>query len=279
MELSGMLCIYWPKQLSTDLIINAEPADQTACEGSPISFSVDATGAGLTCQWRKGTVNLTNGGNISGATSAILTIDPVDMADAAADYNVVIAGECAPNDTSANASLFVNQIPTTPTVTVTQPSCSESTGTITVTSTLTGLSFSIDGTDYTNTSGIFTALAAGEYEVTAKNTDGCVSTGTGVTLECVTGIFSFNNEDATQAVNIHPNPFSTSIYITINDVSQINSCELKIYNAMGNEVIRTTVTKQLSTIETSSLPFGVYFYKVIDNGKIIQSGKLISQRY
>ncbi|MEX2428450.1 MAG: T9SS type A sorting domain-containing protein, partial [Bacteroidales bacterium] len=258
-------------------VITEEPASQAVCTaGNSASFSVTATGAGLTYQWRKGTVTLTNGGNISGATSAILTIDPAVIADAAANYNVVIAGECAPNDTSANASLVVNQKPTTPTVTVTHPSCSEPTGTITVTSTLAGLSFSIDGTDYTNTSGMFTSLAAGEYEVTAKSADGCVSAGTSVTLECVTGVFTLSNVNAI-AVNIYPNPFTTSLYIAIDDVSQINNCELKIYSVLGNEVISTTVTKQLSTIETSNLPCGIYFYKVIDKGILIQSGKLISQ--
>ncbi|MEX2369841.1 MAG: ice-binding family protein, partial [Bacteroidales bacterium] len=263
--------------IGNDLIINSEPANQTACEGNPVSFSVDATGAGLTYQWRKGTVNLADGGNISGATSAILTIDPAVIGDAAANYNVVIAGECAPNDTSANASLVVNQKPITPTVTVTQPSCSEPTGTITVTSPLAGLSFSIDGTDYTNTSGIFTSLAAGDYEVTAQNADGCVSTVTNVTLECITSVFTLNKVNALPAVNIYPNPFSPLLYIVINDASQINSCELKIYSVLGDEVIRAIVTKQLSTIETSNLPCGIYFYKVIDKGILIQSGKLISQ--
>ncbi|MDA3882008.1 MAG: ice-binding family protein [Bacteroidales bacterium] len=424
--------------ISTAIIIDSEPADQTECAGSPVSFSVDATGAGLTYQWRKGTVNLTNGGNISGVMSAILTIDPVDIADEAADYNVVITGECAPNDTSMNASLVVNPKPTTPTASATlqptcseptgtitvssattdlsfsidgstytnttgiftsvatgvyqvtaknangcvstgtsvtinaqptapaaptasatlqptcsvatgmiivsssttglsfsingstytnsawiftsvapgdyevtakntdgcvstgtsvtinaqptapaaptasvtsQPTCSEPTGTITVSSSTTGLSFSIDGTTYTNTTGIFTSVVPGDYEVTAKNTDGCVSTGTSVTLEeCATGIISIDNGNETSVVNIYPNPFTTSIDLMINDASQINNCELKIYNVEGIEVITTLVTKQVTTIKTSHLPFGVYIYKVISNGKMIQSGKLISQQ-
>jgi hypothetical protein len=46
---------------------------------------------------------------------------------------------------------------------------------------------------------------------------------------------------------------------------------------LGKEVINKTITKQLTTLETSNLPSGIYFYKVIGNDKIIQSGKLISQ--
>ncbi|MES2397766.1 MAG: T9SS type A sorting domain-containing protein, partial [Bacteroidota bacterium] len=59
-----------------------------------------------------------------------------------------------------------------------QPSCATSTGTITVTSSTTGLAFSIDGSDYTNTTGVFITVAANTYNITAKNSDGCISPAT-----------------------------------------------------------------------------------------------------
>jgi hypothetical protein len=37
------------------------------------------------------------------------------------------------------------------------------------------MTYSIDGSTYTNTTGIFTLLPAGTYTVTAKNADGCIS--------------------------------------------------------------------------------------------------------
>jgi hypothetical protein len=55
-------------------------------------FENVATGAGITYQWRKGTTILTNGGSISGATTATLTINPAVSSDSASDYNVVITG-------------------------------------------------------------------------------------------------------------------------------------------------------------------------------------------
>ena len=58
------------------------------------------------------------------------------------------------------------------------------------------MTYSINGSTYTNTSGIFTAVAAGTYNVTAKNISGCTSPGTGVTLNAnplpVTPIISYN---------------------------------------------------------------------------------------
>jgi hypothetical protein len=81
-----------------------------------------------------------------------------------------------------------------------------------------------------------------------------------------------------EVVTIHPNPFTTYAIIKINDPSQINKAELRIYNAIGEEVLNTLITKQTIALETSEFPSGVYFYKVSDDDKIIQSGKLISQK-
>jgi hypothetical protein len=81
-----------------------------------------------------------------------------------------------------------------------------------------------------------------------------------------------------KTVNIYPNPFTSSINIMINDASQTNNRELKIYNIMGKEVVNVTITQQLTTLEISQLPSGIYFYKVMSNNKTIQSGKLVSQQ-
>jgi len=90
-------------------------------------------------------------------------------------------------------------------------------------------------------------------------------------------IYSFDIENATEAIHIYPNPFITSINILLN--RQPNSTyELKIYDVLGAEIINTNIINQLTTLETSELPSGIYFYKVISNNKIIQSGTLVSQK-
>ncbi len=102
--------------IHVSLILNnpniiTEPTNQTICEGKIITFSVSASGTALTYKWRKGSSNLINGGNISGATSATLTINPASLSDAASNYNVIITGSCSPNDTSVFVSLLVNPTP------------------------------------------------------------------------------------------------------------------------------------------------------------------------
>jgi gliding motility-associated-like protein len=67
-------------------------------------------------------------------------------------------------------------LPAAPTVSVTEASCATPTATITVTSPIAGLTFSKDGVDYSNTTGVFSGLTAGSaYSITAKNSTGCVS--------------------------------------------------------------------------------------------------------
>ncbi|SDL58201.1 gliding motility-associated C-terminal domain-containing protein, partial [Salinimicrobium catena] len=61
-----------------------------------------------------------------------------------------------------------------------QPSCEDPSGSFTVT-TETGLEYSINGTDF-YTSGEFNDLAPDSYEVIARNTDGCISAATTVTI-------------------------------------------------------------------------------------------------
>jgi hypothetical protein len=78
-------------------------------------------------------------------------------------------------------------------------------------------------------------------------------------------------------VTIYPNPFNTFTTISMNDASNIIKTELKICDALGSEVINTILSNQITTLETNNLPSGIYFYKIIQNDKIIQSGKLISQ--
>jgi hypothetical protein len=101
------------------------------------------------------------------------------------------------------------------------------------------------------------------------------ATATAIPTNCTTvGVPTLNDEKA--SVSVYPNPFRSTISIQINDVSHIQNCELSIYNNLGAKVLDTKISKQVTTIEPN-FPSGVYFYRVINNGNVIQSGKLISE--
>lgn len=88
-------------------VIATPPASLTKVAGTTAVFTVSATGSPtLAYQWRKGGTNLTNTANITGATSATLTVTNVQASDAAT-YNVIVANPTLPNATSAGATLTV----------------------------------------------------------------------------------------------------------------------------------------------------------------------------
>lgn len=273
--------------------INTQPADQTVCIGSSVSFSVAASGTALTYQWRVGTANLVNGGPISGATSSVLTINPAAAIDAAANYNVVVSGSATPNVTSANASLTVNKAPIINLEALNQVSCNGS-----------GVSFSVNATGsalvYQWRKGLVSLINAGNISGattadlvinpvtaldTASNYNVLIS---GVCAPAVASKYvslsecSFVGIDAYSLnkaglLSFYPNPFNTSLNIQLNDNSILNNNNLKVYNLLGAEVISINLIKTITTVETSDLPSGIYFYKLTSNNKTIQSGKLIAQ--
>jgi len=259
---------------SDDVVINAQPATPAAPTVGTITqpTCTIATGSVVLSGLPAGSWTI-NPGTITGSTAS-KTIS--GLATATYNYTVTNAAGCT---SVASANVVINTQPATPaapTTNLTQPNCTVVTGTITVTApTGSGMTYSIDGSTYTNTTGIFTMVPAGTYNVTAKNSSGCISSGTSVTLAPCTGVASISDG---KAVTFYPNPFTTSIDIMINDGSQINKVELRVYNVLGKEVINTIITKQITTLKTSNLPSGIYLYKVIGNNKTIQSGKLISQQ-
>ncbi len=73
-------------------IILSSPTSRTNNPGSSATFIVTAYGSGpLAYQWRRNGTNLSNGGNISGATTALLSLSNASQSDAA-EYTVVVSG-------------------------------------------------------------------------------------------------------------------------------------------------------------------------------------------
>ncbi len=93
-----------------------------------------------------------------------------------------------------------------------------------------------------------------------------------------TGVGELNNSNSNKAISIYPNPFTSSITIDLTGSLTDNKAEVMIYNILGELVISTTINKQITSIATNDLVSGIYFYKIIENGKSIQSGRLISQQ-
>jgi hypothetical protein len=79
--------------VKTNTTITSHPQNQTVPAFGSAGFSVAATGTNLTYQWQKNSVNLANGGSVSGATTATLQISPAAPGDAGS-YRCVVTGDC-----------------------------------------------------------------------------------------------------------------------------------------------------------------------------------------
>jgi len=90
-------------------VITAQPVSTTVCQGVTASFTVGATGPGLTYQWSKNGTAIT--GNAS-ATTATLTLTGTTPADNGV-YSVVVHPVCGDDAVSDGvATLLVNPTPT-----------------------------------------------------------------------------------------------------------------------------------------------------------------------
>ena len=86
------------------------PDAASVCPGMTASFSVTASGEGpLTYQWYHGLTPLSNGGDISGATSNQLQISNVESGDAG-DYTVTVTG--AGGAVTSSAAMLTVKAPT-----------------------------------------------------------------------------------------------------------------------------------------------------------------------
>ncbi len=135
-----------------------------------------------TCSVATGTITV----NTPTGSGITYSIDGVDYSNTSGvfsnlspnTYTVTVksAGGCL---AASGTTGTINPSVTTPVVSLTQPTCAMPTGGSIVTDpTGAGYTYSLDGVDYTNTTGQFNNLAVGTYTVTVKSPAGCLSSGT-----------------------------------------------------------------------------------------------------
>src|SRR4029079_16459869 len=176
-------------QNAAGCISSATPVTINGAPSAPPAPTVTPTDP-TTCANPTGTITVTAplGAGLS------YSIDGIDYTNTPGVFNGVAPGtynvtvKNAAGCISSAATATINGAPTAPaapTVNTTDPAtCTDVTGTITVTAPLgAGLSYSIDGIDYTTTTGVFNGVAPGTYNVTVQNAAGCISSATTATID------------------------------------------------------------------------------------------------
>ena len=96
--------------------ITANGGNKTVCEAGNATFTITATGTGLSYQWQEnkgsGYTAISNGGLYSGATSNSLTVSGVTTAMDEYIYRCIVSGTCNPSATGINDTLFISLQPT-----------------------------------------------------------------------------------------------------------------------------------------------------------------------
>lgn len=173
----------------------ASPADTVVIVTGKVTPSAPTLSISQpTCAVTTGTITITapvdQGSNslaysINGSTYQDSTVF-ANLASGKYAVTVKNLGGCVSSATQA----VINKQPTAPKapdLDITQPTCATGSGTITISAPETGLSYSIDGTNYQETA-TFNNLAAGNYKVTAENGPGCVSPSSNAVINPVPGL-------------------------------------------------------------------------------------------
>lgn len=141
------------------------------CLGQTINLS--ATGGNGTYSWS----NVTTGGGLLTTSGASVSAKPT----AAGEFTYRVTSSTGLGcPATKEIKVKVNNLPPAPTFNKTDPSCTISTGSITVTA-QTGATYSIDGSTYVSNN-VFNGLNPGSYNVSVKNSSGCISNSTSVTI-------------------------------------------------------------------------------------------------
>jgi gliding motility-associated-like protein len=172
--------------------ILTQPDNDVICSGGSATFSIAVSGTspvtyiwqyynGL--NWVNTVNNIPSGAVYTGVTSPTLNVTGI-IATGDFRYRCSITNCETVNITSNTAVLTVNPLPANPVIgSVVHPTCTVSTGTITISSPAeSGMTYSLNGIDYSNTTGVFSNVPAGNYTARARNSSGCISNGTAVTV-------------------------------------------------------------------------------------------------
>jgi alpha-tubulin suppressor-like RCC1 family protein len=192
-------------------VVLRQPKSQTALTGTTITFTAAVVGRSqLSYQWQKNGTNLADGGNVSGTTSAALTLANVQTNDAGT-YTLVVTNDFG----SVTSSIAVLTVLVPPSITAQPASCTNVVGATAsfnvVADGTAPLIYQwqsngtnlVDATNATLTLNNITPDQAGTYSVTVTNLAGSVTSSNAIlsvyaTAAATLGGYSFSGDTGFQ---------------------------------------------------------------------------------
>ncbi len=254
-------------EVNTSAAITLDPISQTLCEGEPFVLTTDASGNNVAYQWQidsgSGFSNLMDSGSFSGSNTNTLTVD-VDLSMDGYQFQCVASNECPGSDVSNTATLDVNPLA------VPDFTYYVSNDTVYINNTSSG------GTEYYWDFGDGTPLHpggtpyyvyenSGTYNVTVYAINDCgTSTFTiPVTINIVVGLYDIDQD---VEFSISPNPTSDFIQVDLTGES-FTKAGLHLYDVSGKRISGLLTEDNITTMDLSSYPSGMYFLQIVIEGR------------
>jgi hypothetical protein len=103
-----------------------------------------------------------------------------------------------------------------------------------------------------------------------NDNDTTIESTTQIPICSPTGIESIDNGSY---IKLFPNPFSTQINFQFTDNLQ---AKIILYDFLGQQILQKTFTNS-TTINTEQLANGIYFYELLNDKRIVRTGKVVKQ--
>ena len=117
----------------------------------------------------------------------------------------------------------------------------------------------------------------GTYQVclTVSNENGSDTKCKELTFEIVNTSNTSGNKEA--VVSVFPNPFQRYLTFSLRTGWLPTDARVLIYDQVGRPVQNRRLSAGMNTLDMGEVPAGVYFYQLIAEGRIIESGKVVKQ--
>jgi hypothetical protein len=86
-----------------------------------------------------------------------------------------------------------------------------------------------------------------------------------------TGLDLVSSENG--SMSIYPNPTTSNFTIKLADVS--SNHRIALYNQLGEKIKEIKVVSELTTVNVSGVPTGIYFVQITDGASVIGSQKVV----
>jgi subtilisin-like proprotein convertase family protein len=215
--------------------LNVTPATRAVCIGGSTSFSATTTGGSpLTYQWAMSTDGGTTYTNITGATSATLSLTNITQAMNGRKYRVTAtAGPCGAVTSTSVGTLTVNSLPVVtiaaPMVKLTPGRTTTITGSSNPPAAANGYSWTLNGAGIAGTGNSQTVNInqLGTYQATVTDVNGCVNKSNELTITA----------EGSDRLWIYPNPTAGAFQVRLYySGERAEKRVVTLYNSIGQAV-------------------------------------------